>query len=249
MTLPPSAGEPRQAPPEPRVRRMFDEIVRRYDLVNDVLSAGMDRRWRKAAVRALHALLDAPVLDLGCGTGRLAEGLARELRVRGRRFGHGNGTSAVVGIDVSLPMLLSARRRRSTPVELVQGSAFRLPFADSVFGGAVSAFVLRNLDDLPAAFRELARVLRSGAGISLVDITEPSNPLQRKLFDAYFRVAAPAVGGLVGRRAAYRYLVRSLAHLPPPAEVGHLLVDAGCEGVRWRSLAPGMVTLWTARRA
>jgi len=247
MSLPPSAGEPAGAPPEPRVRRMFDEIVPRYDLVNDVLSAGMDRRWRMAAARALDALPDAPVLDLGCGTGRLAERLARERPTGEPPFGH--GTPALVGLDVSLPMLLSARRRVSARITLVQGSAFRLPFADSVFGGAASAFVLRNLEDLPAAFREMTRVLRPGAGVSLVDITEPSNPVRRRLFDAYFRVAAPAVGGLAGRRPEYRYLVRSLAHLPPPDELGRLLANAGCEGVRWRSLAPGMVTLWTARRA
>jgi demethylmenaquinone methyltransferase/2-methoxy-6-polyprenyl-1,4-benzoquinol methylase len=247
MTLPPSAGEPTGAPPERRVRRMFDEIVPRYDLVNDVLSAGMDRRWRRAAVHALHALPNAPVLDLGCGTGRLAERLARERPAREWRSG--SETSAVVGLDISLPMLLSARRRVPAEVALVQGSAFRLPFADAVFGGAASAFALRNLDDLPSAFGEMTRVLRPGAGIAVVDLTEPANALRRRLFDAYFRVAAPAVGGLAGRRAAYRYLVRSLAHLPPPDVLARLLAKAGCEGVRWRSLAPGMVTLWTARRA
>jgi demethylmenaquinone methyltransferase/2-methoxy-6-polyprenyl-1,4-benzoquinol methylase len=217
------------------VRRMFDEIVPRYDLVNDVLSAGMNRLWRRAAVRALEVLPGVPVLDLGCGTGRLAERLA--------------WMQTVVGLDVSLPMLVDAKRRLHGQVTFVQGSAFRLPFADAVFGGAASGFVLRNLDDLPAAFAELARVLRPGAGVSLVDITEPMNPLRRKLFDAYFRVAAPAVGGLAGRREAYRYLVRSLAHLPPPGEVARMLAGSGWERVRWRSLAPGMVTLWTARRA
>jgi demethylmenaquinone methyltransferase/2-methoxy-6-polyprenyl-1,4-benzoquinol methylase len=210
---------------------MFDAIVPRYDLVNDVLSAGMDRRWRRTTVRALHAVPGLPVLDLGCGTGRLAG------QVQGHR---------VVGLDVSGPMLRVALD--GGLARAVQGSAFRLPFVDAAFGGATSGFVLRNLDDLPAAFAELARVLRPGAGLAIVDITEPTEPLRRKVFDAYFRVAAPLVGGLVGRREAYRYLVRSVAHLPSPAVVAAMLRDAGCERVRWRALAPGMVTLWTARR-
>jgi demethylmenaquinone methyltransferase / 2-methoxy-6-polyprenyl-1,4-benzoquinol methylase len=214
---------------------MFDEIVPRYDLVNDVLSAGMNRAWRRAAARELRALPGAPVLDLGCGTGLLAQRAATEHRV--------------VGLDVSGPMLEAAAERLRGGVGLVQGSAFRLPFRDAVFGGALSGFVLRNLDDLAGAFDELMRVLMPGAGVSLVDITEPREPLRRKVFDAYFRVAAPFVGGLAGRREAYRYLVRSLGHLPPAKDVASMLARAGSEGVRWRVLAPGMVTLWTARRA
>ena len=225
----------RTAPPEPDVRRMFDEIVPRYDLVNDVLSAGMSRAWRRSAARELHALPDAPVLDLGCGTGLLTQRAARDHRV--------------VGVDVSGPMLEAAAERLRGDVGLVQGSAFRLPFRDAVFGGVVSGFVLRNLDDLSGAFDELMRVLRPGAGVSLVDITEPREPLRRRVFDAYFRVAAPFVGGLAGRREAYRYLVRSLAHLPPSKDVASALARSGGEHVRWRVLAPGMVTLWTARRA
>jgi demethylmenaquinone methyltransferase / 2-methoxy-6-polyprenyl-1,4-benzoquinol methylase len=229
---------------------MFDEIVPRYDLVNDVLSLGMDRSWRRAVMRFLRPEIGAPLLDVGCGTGRLAELAVRD--------GH-----RVVGVDVSFEMLAAARARlvlgkehpaphviaSPSSVRLVQGSVFRLPFGDAVFGGAVSGFVLRNLEDLPAAFEEMTRVLRPGADVSIVDITEPANPLRRRLFDAYFRVAAPVVGGLGGQRDAYRYLVRSLAHLPPPSVVARMLADAGAEQVRWRALPPGMVTLWTARRA
>jgi demethylmenaquinone methyltransferase / 2-methoxy-6-polyprenyl-1,4-benzoquinol methylase len=213
---------------------MFDDIVPRYDLVNDLLSGGMDRSWRRAVLRDLRALPGRPVLDLGCGTGRLAE--------RAAVAGH-----PVVGLDVSMAMLTAARER-SPKLPLVQGSAFRLPFRDAAFGGATSGFVLRNLDDLAGAFAELARVVRPGGGLALIDITEPPNPLRRKLFDEYFRRAAPLFGRLAGRRDAYRYLVRSLGNLPPPDQVARLLRDAGCGRVRWRVLPPGMVTLWTARR-
>jgi len=146
-------------------------------------------------------------------------------------------------------MLEAARRRLGDRVRLVRGSVFRLPFAHATLGGAVSGFVLRNLEDLPAAFAELARVLRPGSPVGIVDITEPQGPVAGRLFDAYFSRAAPALGSLVGRRREYGYLARSLAQLPPPNDVCDLLRGAGFEAVRARSLAPGMVTLWTARRA
>jgi len=213
---------------------MFDGLVERYDLLNDVLSLGLDRRWRRSTAAALQSRPKDRVLDLGCGTGRLGMLLADR--------------HAVTGVDVSGAMLREARRRYSGRVNLVQGSAFRLPFADSSFGGAVSAFVLRNLDDLPGAFAEMARVVAPGGGVALVDITEPSRPVTRRLFDAYFGTAAPALGALVGKRDEYRYLVRSLAQLPPPEELCEMLRTAGFTGCAARPLTGGMVTLFTAMR-
>ncbi|MDP9343751.1 MAG: ubiquinone/menaquinone biosynthesis methyltransferase [Actinomycetota bacterium] len=213
---------------------MFDQIVSRYDLLNDLLSFGFDRWWRRRTVASVTVPRGAIVLDLGCGTGRLGELLA--------------GRCRVVGVDVSAGMLAEASRRLGPRVRLVRGSMFHLPFAGESLEGAVSGFVLRNLDDLPAAFAELARVLRPGAPVGIVDVTEPRGRLAGRLFDAYFSWAAPALGSLVGRRDAYRYLARSLAQLPPPGEVAEMLEQAGFDVVRARSLAPGMVTLWTARR-
>jgi len=214
---------------------MFDDIVTRYDLLNDVLSVGFDRWWRRRAAASVTAPPGSPILDIGCGTGRLGERLVR--------------THPVMGVDISHAMLVEARARRDARMQLVQGSAFRLPFGDETFAGAVSGFVLRNLDDLPAAFAELARVLRHGAVVALLDITEPASPTRRRAFDSYFRVAAPALGSLVGKRDAYRYLVGSLAHLPSRQEVCGQLERAGFRDARARGLAPGMVTLWTAKRA
>lgn len=211
---------------------MFDGIVRRYDVVNDVLSFGMDRSWRRATARAIDVPVGALVLDLGCGTGKLGALL------RGRR---------VLGVDTSLEMLrhAAAAERRQW---FVQASAFALPFADGSLDAATSGFVLRNLDDLAGAFSELARVLRPGAPVALVDATEPASPAFRRLFDRYFAVAAPALGTLVGRRDAYRYLVRSLAHLPDRGELCRMLEAAGFEGASFRSFAGGAATLWIARR-
>ena len=222
----------RQAPSQARVEVMFDDIVDRYDVVNRVLSLGLDRRWRRRAARALGRV-GGLVLDLGCGTGDLL----REV-----------GVERAIGVDVSERMLLRARYRVGRAARLVRGSAFSLPFADASFAGAVSGFVLRNLDDLEGAFAELARVVRPGGSLALVDITEPSRPALRTAFRAYFDAVAPALGGLVGKREAYRYLTRSLAQVPPPSEVTAMLGEAGFVDSAARPLTGGIVTLFTGRR-
>jgi demethylmenaquinone methyltransferase / 2-methoxy-6-polyprenyl-1,4-benzoquinol methylase len=223
-------------PEEAAVATLFDGIVGRYDLLNGILSLGLDRMWRRAAARATAAGPGDRILDLGCGTGDLAAALAR----RGAR---------VTGVDISAGMLAAARSRGLPGVDLVCGSAFRLPFRHGAFAGVASAFVLRNLDDLAGAFRELARVTRAGGELALVDITAPPSAAIRRGFDAYFRVAAPALGVLTGRRDAYRYLVRSVAHLPAVTDLCADLRRAGFDRVRARPLTGGVVTLFTGTRA
>jgi len=215
---------------------MFDDVVPTYDLINDVLSLGLDRWWRRVAARAV-ADATAPgarVLDLGCGTGRLGALMA--------------GGARVVGVDLSRAMLSHARAAAPPFAGLVQASAFRLPFADASFGAVASGFVLRNLEDLGGAFREMSRVTAPGGAVVALDITGPSDRRVRRLFDAYFGTVAPALGGLVGRREAYRYLVRSLAQLPTPRELCALLEGAGLTTARGRPLTWGTATLLTARR-
>jgi demethylmenaquinone methyltransferase/2-methoxy-6-polyprenyl-1,4-benzoquinol methylase len=214
---------------------MFDGVAGRYDLLNLILSLGLDHAWRRAAARAAATRPGHVVLDLGCGTGDLSAALAR----RGVR---------VIGLDASAGMLSEAAARTLRGVDLLRGSAFRLPFHDGVFGAVASAFVLRNLDDLPAAFRELARVTRPGGRLALVDITEPPWRVLRRGFDAYFRMAAPALGALGGHAGEYRYLVRSVAHLPPATDLCADLRRAGFDRVRARPLTGGVVTLFTGDR-
>ena len=215
---------------------MFDDIVARYDLLNGVLSLGLDRRWRRATMEALRIRPGDRALDLGCGTGDLSRLLA------------GAG-GRVVGIDISHKMLLEAKVKLRGDTQLALGSGFALPMRDRTFAAAGSAFVLRNLFDLETAFRELARVLAPSGRLALVDITEPRSRLLRRLFDAYFGTVAPALGALVGKRDAYRYLVGSVAQLPPPAEVCAMLERAGFEEPRAKPLTGGMVTLFTAMKA
>ncbi len=210
---------------------MFDGLGERYDLLNDLLSLGLDRWWRRKAAQAVRVRPGDRVLDLGCGSGAMGRYLA--------------GRARVVGLDVSLGMLAQAKRR-SPSLRLVQGSAFALPFGDRSFDAAMSGFVLRNLHDLPGAFAELHRVVVPGGSMALVDITEPARPALRRAFDAYFGTVAPVLGALVGKGEEYRYLVRSLAQIPPSATVRRLLEEAGFERCEARPLTGGTVTLFTA---
>jgi demethylmenaquinone methyltransferase/2-methoxy-6-polyprenyl-1,4-benzoquinol methylase len=213
---------------------MFDGIASRYDRVNDVLSFGCDQRWRGITADAAHATSGETVLDVGVGTGKLADVLVPGVRV--------------VGVDLSAAMLMQARRRASR-VLCVQGSALAYPFGDGTFDALVSAFVLRNLGDLSSAFEEMARVLRAGGRIALLDITQPRSAAMRVLFNGYLGAAAPLLGRLVCRSNAYHYLVRSVTTLPPAEVVCRMLEGSGFEHCSERPLTAGMTTLWTAVRA
>ena len=214
---------------------MFDAIVPRYRTVNRILSFGLDRRWRRLTAQAARVRPGDRVLDLGCGEGDLGLLVA--------------GVASVTGVDVSTAMLRSARKRCGGRLRLVRGSAGRLPFAPATFDVVMSAFVLRNLDDLPAALAELARVLRPGGRLALLDITGPRWPGARWAFDAYFGLAAPLLGRLVGQPEAYRYLPRSVARLPDPERFVAMLTGNGFEHASSRPFTGGVVTLFVASRA
>jgi demethylmenaquinone methyltransferase / 2-methoxy-6-polyprenyl-1,4-benzoquinol methylase len=213
---------------------MFDAIVPRYRTVNRILSFGLDQRWRRLTAKAARVRPGDRVLDLGCGEGDL--GLLTA------------GVASVTGVDVSTAMLRSAQQRAEGRLKLVRASAGRLPFTSATFDVAMSAFVLRNLDDLPAALAELGRVLRPGGRLALVDITGPRLPAARWTFDAYFGLAAPLLGRLVGQRDAYRYLPRSVARLPDNARLVAMLTEAGFEHASSRPLTGGVVTLFAGTR-
>jgi len=214
------------------VRSMFDTIAPRYDLVNRVMTFRMDVGWRKRTVRSLGLDRNEVVADLACGTGDLC----RELVVHGLR---------PIGFDLSFGMLASAR----TGAPLAQADALSLPVADGALDGVTCGFALRNLVDLDGFFAELARSVRTGGRIALLEVAEPPNPVLRWGHGVYFGRVVPLVGGLLSDPTAYRYLPRSVAYLPPPAVMLARLGEAGFVDVERELLSTGIAQLITATRA
>ncbi|HEV3400817.1 MAG TPA: ubiquinone/menaquinone biosynthesis methyltransferase [Acidimicrobiales bacterium] len=214
------------------VDTMFDTIAPRYDLLNRLLTFGMDVGWRRKAVRLLGLPTGSRVLDLACGTGDLC----RELAAAGLR---------PLGVDRSAGMLAAAR----TAAPLVRGDALRLPVPDGGVDGIVCGFALRNFLALEPFLAECARVLRPGGRVALLEVAAPVNPVLRAGHALYFGKVVPLVGGLLSDRAAYRYLPKSVAYLPPGDGLVSLLVGAGFLDARRRLLSVGIAQLLTGTRA
>jgi demethylmenaquinone methyltransferase/2-methoxy-6-polyprenyl-1,4-benzoquinol methylase len=217
-----------------RVREMFDRIAPRYDALNRVMSVGLDQRWRRRALEKISVGPDDLVLDLACGTGDFCE-LAKN---RGAR---------VVGVDFALQMLRTARSR-GLDFASVQGDGEWLPFRSSSVDVVTCGFALRNFVLLDAVMREIARVVRPGGRIALIDVDRPSWAPLRVAHSLYFDRIVPLVGGLVSDRQAYRYLPQSTAYLPPPEELKNLLSAAGFLEVRREILLLGSAQILTGER-
>jgi len=192
------------------VRGMFDAIAGRYDLVNRVMTFGLDAGWRKRAVQAMGLPPRARVYDLACGTGDFC----RELSDAGHR---------PVGFDFAIEMLRAAR----TSAPLVQADVLRLPARDASANGVTCGFALRNVVDLPELFAECARVLVPAGRIALLEVGEPSGRFAKAGHALYFKRIVPVIGGVLSDRQAYRYLPESVAYLPPPHELLEMIRGAG----------------------
>ena len=214
------------------VRGMFDRIAPVYDVMNRVMTVGLDGRWRRLAVEEVVWPGDR-VLDACCGTGDLAVAAER----RGGR---------VVGLDFSEQMLVRARRK-SGAIEWVQGDALALPFSDGEFDAATVGFGVRNLADLEAGLRELARVLRPGGKLAVLEITRPRGVL-RPFFRLWFDVLVPFAGKVLPGGQAYTYLPASVRRFPGPDDLSALFERAGFEAVRYRLLGGGIVALHVGTR-
>jgi len=214
------------------VRGMFDAIAPRYDLVNRIMTFGMDVVWRRRAVASLSLPADSRVLDVACGTGDLCRELSRA--------GHD-----AVGIDLSFGMLAHAR----TTAPLVHGDGLHLPFTNGSFDGAVSGFALRNVVDLGALFDELARVVRPGGRVALLEVAEPPNRVLHWGHALYFGRVVPRIGALLSDADAYRYLPASVVYLPPPLELMAMLEKAGFKAVKRTLLSFGIAQRLTGTRS
>jgi demethylmenaquinone methyltransferase / 2-methoxy-6-polyprenyl-1,4-benzoquinol methylase len=214
------------------VRAMFDRIAPVYDAMNRVMTMGLDRRWRRLAAEVVQP--GDRVLDAACGTGDLA----LEAERRGGK---------VTGLDFSERMLERARTKSSS-VEWVQADVMALPYDDGTFDDATIGFGIRNVSDLEGGLRELARVLRPGGRLAVLEITRPRG-LLRPFFRLWFDVLVPLAGKVLPGGSAYTYLPASVRRFPGPDDLADAMRRSGFENVRYRLLAGGIVALHVGERA
>ena len=218
------------------VAAMFDAVARRYDVTNDVLSAGQDRRWRHAVVSAVDPTIGDRVLDLAAGTGTSSEAF------------HAVGAD-VVAADFSLGMLRAGHLRRSH-LPFVAADALRLPFADASFDAVTISFGLRNLVDPRAGLAEMARVTRPGGTLVVCEFSHPTNPWFRSVYEGYLVQALPAIARRTSSAPdAYVYLAESIRDWPDQPALAGTIAEAGWGDVAWRNLTGGIVALHRATRS
>ena len=213
--------------PADGVRRMFDRIAPFYDAMNRLMTAGLDRRWRRITVAETVRTGDR-VLDACCGTGDLALAALA-------------GGADVVGLDFSERMLDRARAK-SAEIEWVRADMLALPFDDESFDAVTVGFGVRNVDDLEAGLRELRRVLRPGGRIGILEITTPRGALA-PFYRLWFDRVVPLLGNALPGGSAYTYLPASVRRFPAPEALAALLESAGFSSVRFRRFAGGIVAL------
>jgi len=215
---------------------MFDRIAGRYDAMNSVMSAGLHHRWRARTADVAGLGPGDAALDVCCGTGDLALELRRRVGPSGR----------VVGLDFSAPMLALAEGKSAAAgaaAEWVEGNALELPFGDASFDAATVGFGVRNVADVPGAIREMARVVRPGGRVAILEITTPQRPPLKWFYSVWFDRIVPLLGTVAGDREAYTYLPSSVRRFPPARELAALMHDAGLRDVRYVILAGGIVAI------
>lgn len=218
------------------VSAMFDEVAQRYDLLNDAMSLGLDRLWRRAAARVVAAKPGQLVLDLAGGTGTSS----RTFAATGARC---------VACDFSLGMLRVGAARPARGLGFVGGDALALPFRDGAFDAVTISFGLRNVADVGRALAELRRVTRPGGRLVVCEFSHLPSPQLDALYSRYLAVALPAVARmLAGHAGAYDYLAESIRDWPAQSELAGQIAAAGWSAVSWRNLSMGIVALHAARR-
>jgi demethylmenaquinone methyltransferase/2-methoxy-6-polyprenyl-1,4-benzoquinol methylase len=214
---------------EGQVRAMFDRIAGPYDLMNSVMTAGLHHRWRQRAVDLARVGPGSKALDVATGTGDLAI----ELASRG---------AEVTGSDFSQGML-DVARRKAPNLRWEHGNALELPYEDAAFDAATVGFGARNFSDLPRGLHEMARVVRPGGRVVVLEITTPQKPPLSTFFSLWFDRIVPMLGKLAKEPEAYTYLPNSVKRFPGPQELGSMLADAGLVDVRWILTAGGIIAL------
>ena len=220
--------------PEPQVRAMFDRIARVYDRMNSVMTAGMHHRWRERAADLTGAAAGSHVLDVATGTGDLAIELA------------GRGAE-VTAMDFS-PAMLEIAREKAPGIVFEEGDALALRYDDASFDAVTVGFGARNFGDLDQGLREMARVIRPGGRVVVLEITTPQRPPLSWFFGAWFDRVVPGLGRLAGDPDAYAYLPSSVRRFPGPEELAARMAAAGLVDVRWILTAGGIIALHAGTR-
>ena len=227
-----------------QVREMFDNIAPAYDFMNRAMTlGGIDKLWRRKAIRMLAADRPRRILDVATGTGDLAIQLARQIP-----------GSEVTGIDLSEGMIEVGRRKvdrasLADRITLRQGDCLQLPFADATFDAVTVAYGVRNFENLEQGYREMLRVLRPGGRLIVIELSTPRNPLVKPLYRAYTRWMIPAVGRLVSKDVrAYSYLPESIAAVPQREKMTAIMDRVGFSDTAFRSLTLGVCCIYSATK-
>jgi len=245
-TKPNSEGSKKDKLSGEPMRLLFNRIAGRYDLLNRILSFGIDQRWRRIMFKKLkkriHAgnIQDLMILDLATGTGDVAIGIKKRIR-----------DAVIVGADLSEEMMRIAEekvaKRRHNGISFVQANAASLPFENDSFSAVTIAFGIRNFRELDQAFREICRVLKPGGSLHVLEFAWPSNKLVSFFYSAYSKIVIPAAGKiLAGDKAAYKYLTGSIKSFPNGKAITARMEDAGLAPATYLPLGAGIVHLYEA---
>lgn len=221
------------------IRAMFDDIAPRYDLLNRLLSLGIDRRWRRFAVGQLQIPPGGMVLDIATGTGDVA------LEVAART----PDSVRIIGEDFTQGMLLKghekiAKSEYMDRIMLVNAPCEAIPHPDNLFDGITIAFGIRNVVEREAGLAEMVRVLKPGGRAVILEFSNPSNPLFKAIYTAYFHYILPFIGGILSTRSAYKYLPDSVATFPAQEQFKQMMSSAGFTDVRHHDLTFGIATVY-----
>lgn len=221
------------------VRQMFDDIAGRYDLLNRLLSFGIDKRWRRFAVSQLSIPKHGRVLDIATGTCDVALEIAEQTDVSVR----------IIGEDFTQGMLVQGQvKLQSSPhgerISLVNAPCEAIPHPDETFDGITIAFGIRNVVDRQAGLREMFRVLKPGGRVVILEFSQPRSQLFRKIYYFYFQKVLPAIGGLISKRSAYQYLPDSVLEFPCQQEFSAMMKDAGFARLQYVDLTFGIATVY-----
>jgi demethylmenaquinone methyltransferase/2-methoxy-6-polyprenyl-1,4-benzoquinol methylase len=226
------------------VRQMFNDIAGRYDLLNRLLSLGIDRRWRRFAVSQLSIPKNGRVLDIASGTCDVALEVAAQT----------DPSVQIVGEDFTQGMLVQGQAKlRKSPygerIMLVNAPCEAIPHPDNCFDGVTIAFGIRNVVDRPAGLREMVRVLKPGGRAVILEFSNPENQFFRRLYYLYFQKILPAIGGLLSQRSAYQYLPDSVLNFPAQNDFAALMTAAGFARVQYVDLTCGIATVYVGDKA